>query len=320
MNTNGAGQGCGLAFRWLGPIIVLSGGIFIGFAPILMRYGLGSLGPQSIAFWRFTLAIPILLLMVFLNHRRWPRMPNRFVVMAGTFFACNVGFWHWALTHTSVASSTFIVNLGNIGVGLVAWIILKDRPTPVWGLAATLAVIGAAALSLGALRGDGAMYPSAWFGDLLAICAAVFVSCYMVASKVARRNLSGVETIFWLTVVEAFVAAILVTVSGESWLPDKMAGLLLPLMLAIVVQVIGQGLIITGLGHTPAGIAGILVVAQPVVASFLSWHLFHEVLTVVQTGGCVLIISGILLAQAPSRRRDGQPQAVADHVSEPKGH
>jgi hypothetical protein len=27
-----------------------------------------------------------------------------------------------------------------------------------------------------------------------------------------------------------------------------------------------------------------------------------------------------LLAQAPSRRRDGQPQAVADHVSEPKGH
>ena len=62
MNTNSAGQGGGLAFRWLGPIIVLSGGVFIGFAPILMRYGLESLGPQSIAFWRFTLAIPILLL------------------------------------------------------------------------------------------------------------------------------------------------------------------------------------------------------------------------------------------------------------------
>lgn len=305
MNKKSGGEALAGPAGWQGPAMVLLGGMCIGLAPILMRYGLDSLGPQAIAFWRFTLAVPMLLAIVLLIHKRPPQAPNRFIVMAGIFFACNVGFWHGALTYTSVASSTFIVNLGNIGVGFVAWIALKDRPTSVWAMAALLAVAGAAALSLGAVRGVEALHPSAWFGDLLAVCAALFVSCYMVASKVARRQLSGIEAIFWLTVVEAFAAAVLVLLSGEAWLPDTLAGLAFPLMLAIAVQVVGQGLIITGLGHTPAGISGILVVAQPVVASVLSWQLFGEILTAVQTGGCALIICGILMAQARPRR--GRP-------------
>ena len=46
-----------------------------------------------------------------------------------------------------------------------------------------------------------------------------------------------------------------------------------PLALAVIVQVIGQGLIISGLGRTDAGLAGILVLAQPVVAALVSWLL-----------------------------------------------
>ena len=35
-----------------GPLMVLAGGICIGFAPIGLRLGLDDLGPQAIAFWR----------------------------------------------------------------------------------------------------------------------------------------------------------------------------------------------------------------------------------------------------------------------------
>lgn len=283
---------------WFGPLMVLMGGICIGFAPIGLRLGLDDLGPQAIAFWRYTFAMPVLFLLVLLVERRLPGKPNRFVFIAATCFALDMGLWHWALTFTTVANSTFIVNLGNIAVGFTAWIFLKERPTPIWFLAVLIAMAGAAALTFG----GGAEGKADLRGDLLALGAAILVSCYVVASKVARRTLGGLETIFWLTVVEILVAAMLVLAFRESFFPAELSGFLAPLFLALVVQVCGQGLIITGLGHTPAALAGVLVLVQPVVAAAISWRLFDEPLAPLQAGGGFLILIGILISQRGVRK------------------
>ncbi|MHA7857319.1 MAG: DMT family transporter [Henriciella sp.] len=294
---------------WFGPLMVLMGGICIGLAPIGLRLGLDDLGPQAIAFWRYLFALPVLFLLVLLIERRRPAKPNRFVIIAGVCFALDIGLWHWSLTFTTVANATFLVNLGNICVGLTAWIFLKERPTWIWGLAVLVACAGAAALSLG----GGAEGKADIRGDLLALGAAVLVSCYMVASKIARRTLGGIETIFWLTFVEVCVAAMLVLGFQERFLPAELSGLLVPLFLAIFVQVGGQGLIITGLGHTPAAIAGVLVLVQPVVAAAISWQLFDEPLAPLQAGGGFLILIGILIAQRGLRQAGTKPaQAFVD--------
>lgn len=278
---------------WFGPVMVFMGGVCIGLAPIGLRLGLDDLGPQAIAFWRYVFALPLLFLLVVLVQRRLPAKPNMFVVIAGTCFALDIGLWHWSLTFTTVANATFIVNLGNIGVGLTAWLFLKERPTPVWGLAVLVALVGAAALSLG----SGANGKADLRGDVIALAAAILVSCYVVASKVARRTLGGLDTIFWLTAVEIIIAGLMVLGFRENFLPAELKGFLVPLFLAIAVQIGGQGLIIMGLGHTPAAIAGVLVLIQPVVATIISWQLFDEPLAPLQAGGAALILIGILIAQ-----------------------
>ncbi|MEM1037444.1 MAG: DMT family transporter [Pseudomonadota bacterium] len=278
---------------WFGPAMVFMGSIFIGFAPIGLRLGLDELGPQAIAFWRYVFALPILFIIAVGINRRLPVKPNPYVIIAGTCFALDIGLWHWSLTYTTVANATFIVNLGNICVGITAWIFLKERPTRVWFIAVLIAIAGAAALSLGGEAGGKTDIR----GDLLALGAAVLVSCYMVGSKVARRTMGGLDTIFWLTAVEVIVAGILVIAFRESFMPETMMGFAIPLFLAIIVQVGGQALIITGLGHTPAAIAGVLVLVQPVVAAAISWQLFEEPLTAIQAGGAAFILFGIYLSQ-----------------------
>lgn len=290
---------------WFGPLMVFMGGACIGLAPIGLRLGLDDLGPQAIAFWRFAFAVPVLFLLVLLLNRRLPAMPNKFIIIAGTCFACQIALWHWSLTLTTVANSTFIVNIGNICVGLTAWIFLRERPSATWLLAVLIAIAGAAALSLGG--GEGGKVDLR--GDLLAFAAAILVSCYVVAAKVARRSLSGIEAIFWLTFVEMLVAALIVLAFGEDFFPASLAGLLVPLFLALVVQIGGQGLIITGLGHTPAALAGILIVVQPVVAAAISWQLFNEPLAPLQAGGGFLILVGIFISQR-GRRDDPKPAAA----------
>lgn len=286
---------------WAGPLMVLGGGVALGFAPVGLRLGLDDLGPQAIAFWRYLFAIPILFPLVLLAERRLPRRPNRAVIFAGVFFTLDMALWHWSLTLTSVSNATFIVNLGNIGVGIAAWLFLKERPGTNWFIAALLAIAGAAALSLGGASLSG----GALRGDILALFAAGFVAFYMLFSKLARRGLGGIETMFWLSVVEAAIALPIVFLAGEKLFPATAAGFLMPLALTLIVQVTGQGLIVCGLGTTNTAVAGILVLAQPVVAAIIAWHLFEEPLTALQAAGAGVILIAVWLA----RRERVQPAA-----------
>ena len=235
----------------------------------------------------------MLLVLVLAVDRRLPAKPNIAVFLAALFFTLDMALWHWALTMTSVSNATFIVNLGNVLVGLAAWAFLKERPGLNWAPAAGLAILGAAALSLG---GDGT-HPGALRGDLFALAAAVFVSFYMLFSKIARRTLGGLEAMFWLSVFETGLAFLIVLLAGEDFMPKTPAGFLVPLALAIIVQVAGQGLIISGLGSTDTAVAGILVLAQPVVAAAISWSLFQEPLTTIQAAGAAAILVAVWLAQ-----------------------
>ena len=279
--------------EWLGVLMLAGGAVAIGFAPIGLRLGLDDLGPQAIAFWRYTFALPILTALVLLVERRAPRKPNIYVILAGICFAVDIGFWHWALTLTSVSNATFIVNLGNVCVGFLAWLFLKERPAPVWFFAVLLAIGGASALSLGGTAEGGASFA----GDQIAIVAAISVSGYFLCSKLARRTLNGLETLFWLTLVEVIVGAGMVMAFGESFLPEDLSGFAVPLFLGIVIHVVGQGLIITGLGSTPTSIAGVIILIQPVMAAAISWQLFNEPLTTLQAAGGMLILVAVWLAQ-----------------------
>lgn len=283
--------------RWLGPVLVMCGGLSIGFAPIGLRLGLDTMGPQAIAFWRYVFATPMVFALVFLVYRRVPVRPNKFVFLAGTFFALDIALWHWALTFTTVANSTFIVNLGNISVGLLAWVFLKEKLSRNWTIAVIIALIGAALLT----QGGGVGAKGDIRGDALAFGAAILVSFYMLCAKIARRDIGGLDVLFWVTFTEMIVQGLVTLASGEAFLPGDSAGWRAPLMLAIIVQCLGQGLIIAGLGRTPAAIAGVLVLIQPVMAAAVSWRLFDEPLVALQILGGALILVGVGLSQTGSR-------------------
>src|ERR1700694_1935653 len=102
-------------------LCLLAGGCCIAFAPIFVR--LSDTGPVASAFWRTALAAPLLWLWLFTRPssppspqgqgeisppplgegweggRHWPAL-----VLAGLFFACDLGVWHWSIVWTSVAN------------------------------------------------------------------------------------------------------------------------------------------------------------------------------------------------------------------------
>jgi drug/metabolite transporter (DMT)-like permease len=270
--------------------MMMGGALAIGFAPIGMR--LSEFGPQATAFWRFTLALPILAALIHTLGGRIGR-PSPMGLIAGVFFGLDIAFWHAGLERTSVANATFLVNLGNVSVGLLALLLLGERPSRLWPIAAAIALAGALMLSIG----DG-IEPGSLQGDALALVAAVMVSFYLFFAKLARRRETGLNVLFWATCAEIAVAAIATIGSGEPVLPEQPAWLLAPLALAVIAQSIGQTLIVTGVGRTPAALAGVLMLLQPVAGSLLAWPLFGETLSYLQIAGAGLILVGLWMASA----------------------
>ncbi|HEX5006236.1 MAG TPA: DMT family transporter [Hyphomonadaceae bacterium] len=277
------------ARAWVGPLMVLGGAVAIGFAPIGLR--LSEFGPQATGFWRFFFALPLIAAVIYSQGGKLGR-PSLMSLVAGAFFGFDIVFWHASLVMTSVANATFIVNLGNAAVGLVAWIVLKERPAKIWPVALAIALLGALLLSRGANGGNA----GALAGDILALIAAVMVGLYLFFAKLARRTESAMQVLFWSTAVTLIVCFFASLARQESLVPPEPSWFIAPLFLAVVAHVLGQGLIVAGVGRTPAALAGILLLIQPVAAALIAWPLFGETLTLAQLAGAALVLAGVWLA------------------------
>jgi drug/metabolite transporter (DMT)-like permease len=270
--------------------MLVGGAIAIGFAPIGLR--LSAFEPQATGFWRFLFALPMIAAMILATGGKLGR-PSKMALVAGTFFGLDITFWHASLVMTSVANATFLVNLGNAAVGLVAWVVHKEKPTKIWLVALGIALIGAFFLSRGAAN---AQTPGALEGDILALIAAVMVGLYLFFAKLARRTETAMQVLFWSTAATLGVLAISSGVQHEALIPPDASWFMWPLALAVVAHTLGQGLIVAGVGRTPAALAGLLLLIQPVASGLAAWPLFGESLTLVQLTGCALVLLGVWLA------------------------
>lgn len=274
---------------WLGPAMVLGGAVAIGFAPIGLR--LSEFGPQATGFWRVLFAMPMIATVIYAGGGKLGR-PSWMSLVAGLFFGLDIAFWHASLVMTSVANATFLVNLGNASVGVVAWVFLKERPAKIWMIAVAVALLGAFFLS----QGSATASPGALAGDALAMIAAVMVALYLFFAKLARRTETAMQVLFWSSAATVVVLAISSGVRSEALIPPDPAWFIWPLALAVVAHVVGQGLIVAGVGRTPAALAGLLLLIQPVMGALIAWPLFEEGLTPVQLAGAAMVLCGVWLA------------------------
>ncbi|HWH38780.1 MAG TPA: DMT family transporter [Usitatibacter sp.] len=279
-------------------LCLLAGGCAIAFAPILVR--LSETGPVASAFWRTALAAPLLWLGA-LRVRGAARAAERAhlgaLVAAGLFFAGDLGVWHWSIVWTSVANSTLLANLAPIFVTLAGWLLWRRRVTGVFLVGMVVAIAGMFVLvgpnfSVGGKR---------LMGDALGALTAVFYAGYMLAIKVARDDgAATVRLMAWSTSITAVALLPVALLSPQPFLPATAHGWLVVVGLALVTQILGQGLIAYAFAHLPASLSSVSLLIQPVVAAFVAWRLFGEAVGAQQFIGGAVVLAGIWLARRGS--------------------
>lgn len=276
-------------------LVLLAGACVIGVGPILVR--LSDVGPVAAGLWRLVFALPLLAILT----RRADGAISGFAPIAlltGLAFALDLGFWHYGIAFTSVAKATVLSNLTPVVVTAVAWLVLKQKPSPLFLVAVALAVAGAWIMAMA--RDVGFAGKSPVLGDILSTATAFWYALYFLAVSAARRTMGASRLMFWSTLTGAPILLLAALGLHEQLTPGSLTGWAACVGLGVM-HVAGQGSIAWALGRLPAATASVTVLVQPVVAALLGWSIFGEVFGPMQALGGAIALCGVVLAQWSAR-------------------
>jgi drug/metabolite transporter (DMT)-like permease len=278
-------------------LCLLAGGCAIAFAPIFVR--LADTGPVASAFWRCSLAVPVLWQWVdgkrdgeSRSHVSWlPLFP------AGIFFASDLGVWHFSILYTSVANATVLANLAPIFVTLAGWMFWKRKVTRTFLVGMFVAIAGMFVLVGPNFAAGGRPL----LGDALGALTAVFYAGYFLAIKIARdARASTARLMAWSTTITAIALLPIALLMPQPFWRSSAAGWWVLVGLALVSQVLGQGLIAYAFAHLAASLSSVSLLIQPVMAALFAWALFGEAIGAFQLAGGAIVLAGIWLARRGS--------------------
>lgn len=287
------------AGRWAFAALV-AGNVALSLGATLVR--LADTGPTASAFWRMTIALPLILLFAWQENRAResggrapPRRAMWIAAIAGIFFALDLATWHIGILHTKIANATLFGNCASLL--LVLWGVFLTRTLPRgWQALAVLLAFAGSALLMGQSYEISRDY---LFGDLLSLLAGVLYTCYVILMQRVRDTVApwtalGIASIVCIPVLLGTALAL-----GEAIMPRDWTPLIL---LALISQVVGQGLIIWSLPRFSPLVLGLTLLVQPAIAALAGWLMFDELLGPVDIFGGMLVGAALVLIRLPSRR------------------
>ncbi len=272
------------------------GGIAIGASPIFVR--LSEVGPISTGFWRLALAlIPISLWGMFSRSKDEAAPAGLrdcfLLILPGLALAIDLVAWHLSLHMTSVANATLLANLAPVFVTLIGWFLFKTAVSRIFLLGLGLAIAGVVTLK----GGPAALVDGQLTGDAVAVLAAAFYACYILAIGRLRSRFGTNRIMIWSSASAALSILPFALYFEGNILPQSLYGWAIVAGLAFISHAGGQVAITYALAYLPAAFSSLTLLLQPVVAAILAWWILAEAVTPLQVTGGIIVLIGILVAR-----------------------
>jgi drug/metabolite transporter (DMT)-like permease len=276
-----------------GVAALLLGNLALAFGPWFVR--MADTGPVAAAFWRVAIAAPFLFLLAWRFGGAGRRPDGRLLALfavAGLVFAADLAAWHIGIFYTKLANSNLLGNSTSFLLPL--WAFASSRMWPSRRQGSALLIAGVGAVLLMGQSFD--LSPENLVGDLLCLLAGAFYTGYLVLMARARGDAGPFPTLAWVTLTSGPPLLIFAWLIGERILPTNWTPLLL---LALMSQIIGQGLMIYAIGRVSALLFGLVLLIQPLVAAVIGWFAYGETLGIADWIGAGLIGLALVLVRKP---------------------
>jgi drug/metabolite transporter (DMT)-like permease len=273
----------------------------ISWSAIFIRWT-GVPGPSS-AFYRVFIAALVLGPLWTVSLARAPHRRQRLrsggrraaalAVLGGAFFGLDLALYNTAVMMTTAAEATLFGNNAPIFVGLGTWLFFRRRPKRTFWIGLVLATMGAAVVMIAGPGGEANR--GSMTGNFLALTASTFFAAYLLTTEHVRGALDTLS--FSTLAIAGSVVTLLIVclalgvpLGGFSW--STWAALL---ALGLISQLASYFALVHALGHLPATVTSVGLLAQLPLTALLAVPLLGEPLQVSQAAGAALVLAGIYI-------------------------
>lgn len=278
----------------INPYLAVLVGVFaVSFSALFVR--LTTAPALIIATYRLLFTFLILAPYALLRHRpelislSWRE--RGLAAASGLCLALHLVTWFASLRYTSIASSVVLVTTQPVFVVIGSWIFFRERVSRLAMVGGALALVGS--FIIGAA--DFQIGKEAFWGDLLALTAAVFVSGYLLIGRRLRGNIDLPVYTFYTYGSSAAALIIASIATGTPFAPYPARDWILFLALAIVCTVIGHTVFNWVLRYVQASVVSVSVLGEPLGAILWASLFLREYPTLRQTIGACFIFGGLFI-------------------------
>lgn len=221
------------------------------------------------------------------------------IVLAGAFLAGDLTFWNSSFSYTTVANSNLLVNLTPFTVIPVSYFLFKEKMTPKFLLGGLVTLLGVFVL----MANKVTVSPERLLGDSMSLGASVFYAMFMITVYKLRDTVKSNVIMFLSAFGTLLVLAAVIFFTEGFYVPKDFEELWPLLALALVSQILGQGLLAYCLGKVNASLSSLITLSQPVVAALYAWVIFQEHLNLQSIIAIIITLTGVYLAKTQTSNK-----------------
>jgi drug/metabolite transporter (DMT)-like permease len=284
---------------------LLVGAAIIGTNGLMVR--LAGMPPTAVAFWRMLLAGLILAALVQARHGWQPlsRAAWAWCALPAVAFAIDLWMWHRSILLVGPGLSTLLANTQVFFMALAGVMLFRERLGLRFGLGVLLAFFGLWLM----LGGDWATLPREYrWGVWLGLGTGVAYAAYNIGIKrsqgeaAAGKPRAPVEQVLCIAAFgSALCLGLIGRAEGAVFTPPTLQAWGVLLVLAGVGHCLSWVLISRAMVALPVALAGLLLLAQPIVAYLLDVVLLDHPTSPRQWLGLAVSLAGIFVAGMKSK-------------------
>jgi len=268
---------------------------------IAIKVALEELNPFNLAFYRFLIATPVMLIVCRLNELNRCDIPVMVILgLTGVTLLYAVQFV--ALELTSATNASILINTSAIFIAVMSYILLKERFTPIKAAGIVVAFAGAALIIAGSFN---ASFSGSAIGDALMVFDGFLWAVYTILGK---RMLEKYSPESLTAYAFAFGTALLFPLASLEGLENP-ALVSLPtaaslLYLAILCSVLAYVVWYKALAKMSATEVAVFVYLVPLFTAIMAFLLLGERITLFTVVGGIMTMAGVYMVEQSFRHTE----------------